>query len=234
VDTRVTRKLVLFDVDGTLILTGGIAAGLMAESVSSILNKPIQWTMDHFIGNTDRNIIHTLLRQNGIGESILEDLTDKVLEKYLMDLKSKLKKDSIVKILPGVKNLLDVLSIDHRFDLGLLTGNVKRGAQLKLSAKNLFKYFPVGAFGNDALQRKLLPPIAIQRAEKYYNRFFEKKDIWIIGDSIPDIECARTNHIRILVVFSGFTKKEELKKFNPDAYLENLSNINRVKQILLS
>ena len=233
-DEKVRRKLVLFDVDGTLILTGGVAAGLMAESVSSILNKPIQWTIDNFVGNTDRNIIHTLLRQNGVGESILEDLTDKILEKYLIDLESKLKTDSVVKVLPGVKKLLDVLSVDNNFVLGLLTGNVKRGAQLKLSAKNLFKYFPVGAFGDDALQRKLLPPIAIQRAEKYYKRFFERKDIWIVGDSIPDIECAHTNHIRILVVSSGHTKNEELKKFNPDAFLVNLSDINKVKQILLS
>ena len=106
------RKLLLFDVDGTLILTGGLAAGLMAEAVSRVIGSPIQWNITDFVGNTDRSIIQTLLRRNGAIEPMLADMTENVLEMYLKNLKIKLKDNSVVQILPGVKPLLRALKKD--------------------------------------------------------------------------------------------------------------------------
>jgi phosphoglycolate phosphatase-like HAD superfamily hydrolase len=206
----------------------------MAESASQVMRTPISWNIEDFVGNTDRSIITTLLRRNGASETMIEEMTDKVLEKYLKGLDVGLQQDGAVKILPGVKRMLDELQKDERFTLGLVTGNVLEGARIKLRAENLFSYFPIGAFGDDAVNREHLPPIAIQRAEKYYGYFFDRKDIWIVGDSTNDIKCAKANHLHSLVVATGHIKSEELQAFHPTALLENFSKTDKVINIILS
>lgn len=228
------KKLILFDIDGTLILTGGVAAGLMAESVSRVIGHPIQWEIRDFVGNTDHNIIQTLLRRSGAIEPMLNDLTAEVLAMYLKQLKAKLRDGEVVQILPGVKSLLAALKKDERFALGLLTGNVKAGARIKLSKAKLFDYFAIGAFGDDALKRENLPPIAIRRAEKHFNCFFKRTDVWIVGDSINDIQCAKLNHIRSLALASGHIKAEELQVYHPTALIHDLLDKNKFVDILLS
>jgi len=228
------KKLILFDIDGTLILTGGVAARLMAEAVAEQVGMPVQWNIRDFVGNTDRNIIYTLLNRSGVQEAIMEETTNRSIENYVKRLEQELKNDEVVTILPGVKQLLTVLKSDSRFAVGLLTGNVLRGAQLKLAKENLFSYFPIGAFGDDALKREQLPSFAIQRAEKYFGHFFDKKDIWIVGDSVNDITCAQVNHLKSLAVASGHVKEEELTGYHPSALVKDLTETENIIQILLS
>ena len=118
------RKLILFDIDGTLILTAGVAVKLMAEAVAEQVGMPVQWSIHDFVGNTDRNIIYTLLNRSGVREAIMEETTNRSLESYLKKLQQEVKKDEFVTILPGVKQLLSALKSDDRFALGRLTGNV--------------------------------------------------------------------------------------------------------------
>jgi phosphoglycolate phosphatase len=227
-----TKKLILFDIDGTLILTGGVAASLMVKSVSQVLNRPVQWNIRDFVGYTDRYILQTLLQRCGTSESFLDDFTEEALSIYLKGLSHELSQDGIIRVLPGVQKLVHAFSQDPRFALGLVTGNVRDGAAKKLNPVGLFKYFPVGAFGDDGMLREKLPPIAIQRAENHFHCFFEKKDIWIVGDSANDIYCAHSNHIRCLAVGTGHYKEEELREHNPDAYLEDLSDSQKVVNII--
>jgi phosphoglycolate phosphatase-like HAD superfamily hydrolase len=229
-----TKKLILFDVDGTLVLTGGVAVGLMTEVISEVAAMPVSWSLSDFIGNTDQNIIHTLLHRNGIGEANISEMTERIVEIYLNRLKGVLSKDGVIEVLPGVQTLLRTLKEDQNFFLGLLTGNMLAAAQIKLSVDHLFDYFPIGAFGDDALKREQLPPFAIQRAEKYYGHFFEKKDIWIIGDSINDIRCAHSNHLKCLAVASGHTPKEDLAAFRPNALVDDLKDFDAFIHILNS
>jgi phosphoglycolate phosphatase len=226
------KKLLLFDIDGTLILTGGVAVGLMTESISEVAGLPIRWSMADFVGNTDQNIIHILLHRNGIGESDIPEMSQIILQKYLERLKVELPKDGVIQVLPGVSKLLRLLNSDNKFSLGLLTGNMLAAAQIKLSQEQLFDYFPIGAFGDDALKREQLPPFAIQRAEKYYGHFFERKDIWLIGDSVNDIRCAHSNRLKSLAVASGHTSKEELTAHRPTALVNNLKNTSAILTIL--
>ncbi len=228
------KKLLLFDIDGTLILTGGVAAKLMAGSVSEAAGIPISWTMADFVGNTDRNIVMTLLNRCGISASDISEMTNRVMEVYLKKLKIEIVKDGVVTILPGVLQLLQALSEDDRFALGLLTGNVREGARLKLAAQHLYDHFPVGAFGDDALNREDLPPIAIRRAEKHFGHFFERHDTWIIGDSINDIRCAHANRLRSLAVASGHTREQDLLKYKPGTLLPDLSDSPKIIRLLLS
>ena len=229
-----SKKLILFDIDGTLILTGGVAARLMAEAVAEQVGMPVQWNIRDFVGNTDRNIIYTLLNRSGVREAIIEETTNRSIENYLKKLEQELKKDEVVTILPGVRQLLAVLKNDSRCALGLLTGNVLAGAQIKLAKEDLFSYFPIGAFGDDALKREQLPSFAIQRAEKYYGHFFNKKDIWIVGDSVNDIKCAQANHLKSLAVASGHVKEEELAEYHPSVLLPDLVPTEKIVNILLS
>lgn len=228
------KKLLLFDIDGTLILTGGVAARLMAVSVSEIAGIPVSWTMSDFVGNTDRNIVMTLLNRCGIAASSMNEMTTRVMESYLSKLKIEIVKDGVVTILPGVIQFLHTISSDSRFALGLLTGNVREGARLKLALQRLYDYFPVGAFGDDALNREDLPPIAIRRAEKHYGQFFERRDIWIIGDSVNDIRCAHTNRLQSLIVASGHTQEQDLLKYKPSGLLPDLKDSAKIIDILLS
>lgn len=230
----IKKKLILFDIDGTLVLSGGVAINVMIESISEISGTPVSWNIRDFVGNTDQNIIRTLLHRNGMNEVLIADLMDSILEKYVQQLATRLNKDGVVKILDGVEILLQKLKADEQFSLGLLTGNILEGAQIKLSKNGLFEYFPIGAFGNDALKREQLPPFAIQRAEKYYGHFYDRNDIWIVGDSINDIRCAHSNHIRCLAVASGHTKLEELELYHPDALVPDLIVTRAIMEILKS
>ena len=226
------RKLILFDIDGTLVLTGGLAGRIMVESISRVLRRPIQWGIMDFVGNTDRNIIRTLLRRNGATEPMLEDLAEEALAQYLKRLEEEIQQDQAIQVLPGVPELLNALQADSRFALGLLTGNMRESARLKLEPVNLHHYFPIGAFGDDSLKRSELPPFALQRAEKYYHCFFEPKNVWIVGDSVNDIKCAHANHLRCLAVGTGIQEKQELVRYHPDALLANLSDTRKVLRIL--
>jgi phosphoglycolate phosphatase len=224
------KKLILFDIDGTLISTGGLAVRLMVECVSTVLGHPIQWNIKDFVGNTDRNILATLFRTNGSSQANLEDFVAEALRLYLDGLPEILARDGVVKVLPGVKNLLELLETDERFHLGLLTGNIREGAYLKLSSAGLQRFFPVGAYGSDALKREDLPPFAIQRAEKYYHHIFEKEDVWLVGDSIHDVRCAFAHHLNCLAVASGRTTEAELLNYHPTAFVADLLN----KELILS
>lgn len=225
------KKLILFDIDGTLILTGGVASRVMIDGVARVLGHPIRWSVRDFVGNTDRSIIAKLLIQNGATEAQTEKMVEQALQYYLEHLPAALARDGVVRILPGVLPLLEKLSADSRFALGLVTGNVYEGARIKLSRGNLFAYFPVGAFGDDALKREELPPFAIQRAEKYYNHFFDRENIWIVGDSANDVKCARANHLKSLAVGSGVIPTEELAESKPTVLLPDLSDMDAVLDI---
>lgn len=218
------KKLILFDIDGTLITTKGAAVQLIVESVSRVLGHPVRWNITEFVGNTDRNILSGLFRKNGCSEALLVDFVEEALQLYLERLPEILKNDGVVKVLPGVRKTLKTLDQDERFDLGLLTGNLGESARLKLSAAGLFHYFPVGAFGDDALKRDDLPPFALRRAEKYYGCFFDKGNVWIVGDSIHDIRCAQAWHLRSLGVASGHTTETDLKAFCPTAFVKDLKD----------
>jgi phosphoglycolate phosphatase-like HAD superfamily hydrolase len=207
---------------------------LMISAISGVSGSPVTWSIGDFVGNTDQNIIRTLLLRNGINEVHVSGYVNDILVKYLSSLKIELHKDGVIQILPGVEKLLKNLKEDDYFSLGLLTGNILESAQIKLGKHGLFAYFPIGAFGDDALKREQLPPIAIQRAEKYYGHFYDRRDVWLVGDSVNDIKCAHANHVKCLAVASGHTTREELLYHHPHALVDDLQDTDEIIKILLS
>ncbi|NOX36908.1 MAG: HAD hydrolase-like protein [Calditrichaeota bacterium] len=230
--TKSDRKLLLFDIDGTLILTGGRAGRLMLRCVEQEVNQRLVYSVRDFVGFTDRYIIRNLLLRAGVSEDQVEAAIDRVIACYLDQLAGKLAAPNAIRVLPGVRELLDRLSRNGQYALGLVTGNVKEGARIKLSPVGLFKYFPVGAFGDDAMERSLLPPIAISRAEAHFGTQFRPENIWIIGDSPNDVRCAKANGLRSLAVASGVIPADELAAMQPDALLTDLSCVETVLDIV--
>jgi phosphoglycolate phosphatase-like HAD superfamily hydrolase len=106
------------------------------------------------------------------------------------------------------------------------------GAYIKLSAVGLYYYFAVGAFGSDHEDRNMLPPIAIERAQHYYGTRFKKEDVWIVGDSIHDVRCAKANGLKSIALPTGFTPESLLLDENPDHLLENLNDVEQIRSII--
>lgn len=229
-----SRILLLFDIDGTLILTGGRGKAAMVAAVEEEFNCSIQFEFKDFAGSTDRRIVHTLMEKNGIVVDDPEAAVTRVLERYLFHLQRLLGNGNGVEILPGIRQLLERVSNHDRFALGLVTGNIEPGGRMKLETPGLNGYFPVGAFGDDAIDRNLLPPIAIRRAETHYRETFLPERVWIIGDTPRDIRCGKANGLRSLAVATGGWSLKELNRYQPDVALPDLENTERVIKQLQS
>ena len=227
-----TDKLLLFDIDGTLLLSRGIPR----VSFLTVLKKHFPHISDKssvkFSGMTDPQIIKQLLNANGDHTHISPQLLKKLFKEFAIELAKNLNIGNPPDVLPGIVKLLDKLQSIPNCYLGLVTGNIMAGARIKLLAAGLYHYFPLGAFGSDHENRDLLPPIAINRAQVYFGKSFEKSNTWIIGDSIYDIRCAQANGLKNMAILTGFTPETALKDENPDFLLNNLDDIEMVLSII--
>ena len=225
-------KLLLFDIDGTLITGRGIPKKVFLQTVGKRYpNYPAEKDF-RFSGLTDPVIVQKILEVSGAPDFDNHTLINEILNEFLDCLQKNMNKDNPPHLLSGVSELLEAChKIDECF-LGLVTGNMERGAEIKLSAADLDHYFPVGAFGSDNYDRNLLPPLAVKRAEKFYNISFSKENIWIIGESIHDVRCAKANGLRCLAAAASTTTEEELHAEQPDAVLKDLSDLQKIMNIL--
>lgn len=227
-------RLLLFDIDGTLISSGGRGKNAMLAAIGALFGKtPENFSFKDFAGSTDPLIVRTLIQKNGI-QSVDPDTTyEKVLPHYIAFLERELNDHpEPVKVLPGVKKLLDLLQSDRQCCLGLVTGNIAEGAKMKLQSAGLTDYFSIGAYGSDAANRNLLPPIAVERAARKFDRHFSPENIWVIGDTPRDIACAKANEFRSLAVATGGWSTAQLQTHQPDVTLPDLSDSQKVLQLL--
>ena len=224
------HRRVLFDIDGTLISAGRVARDAILRS----LKESFDWayTPDHedrgkfdFSGKTDPQIVRELVLGE-VGTDRFERGLARALEIYLSELERQLLPGTVVPK-PGIAALLERLSADPRVTLGLLTGNLERGARLKLAPPDFNRYFPFGAYGSDSSDRYELPAIAVERAFEHTRRRFEGKSVVIVGDSIHDVACGRALGVRAVAVATGITSPERLAAEKPDALFESFADTDR-------
>ncbi|MBS0660809.1 MAG: HAD family hydrolase [Verrucomicrobia bacterium] len=222
-------RLLLFDIDGTLILTG--EAGLLAfrETMQSVFGAEDDLSRVDFSGATDSGIIRQLFGLHGIDHTI-ENL-ERFRGGYFPSLQRWLPARQ-GRVLPGVHELLAKLREHEHVQLGLLTGNYAEGARLKLQHYGLWEHFPFGAYADDHSDRNELGPFALRRAEAHTGRFYLGRQAWIIGDTPRDIACARACGARVLAVATGRHALAELQRCEPDAAVENLSDYEAVAELL--
>jgi len=228
---RSQRKLLLFDVDGTLILTRGRGRQAMVAAAEAEFGRSIRMEFKDFAGSTDRRIIAEMLAKNGIEVEEPETALKRVLARYLEKLQPLMSSPDTVEILPGVKTLLETVSHNGEFVPGLLTGNIEQGARIKLEAAGLNSYFAFGAYGDDHADRNQLPGFALQRAATLCGESFPPQNVWIIGDTPKDVECAKVNRLRSLAVATSAWSVADLMEHSPDAALPNFADTEAVLKV---
>ena len=220
--------LLLWDIDGTLVTSGGAGARALRTALHHVF--AIDGPLDDidFAGRTDRWILRTILQKFALPAS--EENLRRLLDAYLTTLPSELANPH-ARVLPGIPALLAATAGQPGFAQGLLTGNVRRGAQTKLAHHGLWDHFPFGAFGDDGELRPDLGPHALRRARDHTGTDFPAHRVWIIGDTAHDIACARTLSARVLAVATGGHPLAALAAHRPDALLADLTDTAAVLRI---
>ena len=174
-----------------------------------------------FAGRTDPLIVRQIFARFGIEHSPAN--FGKYIEGYVAALPGMLVANN-ARVLPGVLAILGQAAEHPGVAQGLLTGNLRRGAQIKLGFHGLWEYFPVGAFADDSEIRNELGPHAHRRARGHWGEDFPMERVWIVGDTPHDVACARAFGARALAVATGSSSASLLASHNPDAVLETLAN----------
>jgi phosphoglycolate phosphatase-like HAD superfamily hydrolase len=233
-------RLVLFDIDGTILGTSReIWPDPMKEVMEKVLGEAGQFrTVDTTAyrqgGKTDPQIFHDVLGLNGFSEKQIAPLLPRFEKVYLQALQDKVtERPDYVILKPGVETLVQRLHEHPEVLLGLLTGNYEVGARLKLQPPNLNRYFPFGAFGDGTRQRSDLPQRAVDAAEKITGYRFSNKEIVIIGDTPNDVQCGRHLNVRSVAVATSNYSIEILKAEKPDYVFADLTDTDKVLQAIL-
>ena len=232
----VKRKLVLFDIDGTLLLSAGAGRRAILAALAEYIPDLNAVAGIRFDGKTDPQIVTELLAAAGDSAPDDEERIGAVLRRYVAHLEMELAVHGHKsRMMPGIPALLDALEADAEVVLGLLTGNVAEGARLKLSAVGLEPgRFQVGAFGSDHARRGELPPIAARRAEPHFGRIPTGPEVVIIGDTPADVSCAECIGARTVAVATGGFSVGELEAAGAHAVFADFSDLARAREAILS
>ena len=219
--------LVFFDIDGTLISTGGAGGRSLRAAFSSLFE--IEQPGDvPFSGRTDRGIANNLFRLHGIDDT--HEQWTRLRDEYLRRLPEQLEACT-GRVLPGVRQLVQALQDCDDVALGLLTGNVREGARIKLGHFGLFAPFDFGGFGDHHVARNDVAEEALQAGKGHVG---EHDEVWVVGDTPLDVECARAIQAKSLAVATGIHDREELAGSDPHYLCDDLSDVDAVLGRLLS
>jgi phosphoglycolate phosphatase-like HAD superfamily hydrolase len=224
-------RLVLFDIDGTLLWSDGAGRRSMTVALTEAAGSagPAGYRYD---GKTDGQIVRDLLAASGMDAARIEAMIPKVIARYLALLADDLRERRL-RLFPGVADLLDAVEADDELTLGLLTGNVRTGAELKLRAAGVeFARFRVGAFGSDHHERPELPAIAQRRFAETRGVPVAGDRVVVIGDTPADIACGRGIGARAIAVATGHFKVDDLASYAPAAVFASLEDTAAVMRAI--
>ncbi len=205
-------KLLLFDIDGTLLKPLGVGKRAFMKSFEKRFGNITNIPDFAYDGLLDIEIVNKCLELLGV--CISEEEKRLIIEDYVDNLKEEIPKRKEEWLCPNVPEILK--KAERNFALSIVTGNVKEAAQLKLSSTGLFRYFPAGAYGDDADERWKLIGIAIRKSEEHYKVAFDLNNVFMIGDSVKDILAAKKNGVKSVSVATGLISYEKLKEKEPD------------------
>jgi phosphoglycolate phosphatase-like HAD superfamily hydrolase len=224
-------KLVLFDIDGTLVLTGRAGVRAMMRAMAEVFGLEGAFKDVSMAGRTDWHLLSIALAQEGrtLNRSDLERFRAvyvRFLEEEVLE-----RGEGRKGIMPGVRGLLDTLSSRDDILVGLLTGNFVEAARIKLEHFDLWRYFRCGAYGDDAEDRNALVPVALERARASDGRRAFTR-IVVIGDTPHDIACAAAAGATSLAVATGGFDVDALRAAGADVVLEDLSDGDAVLRVI--
>ncbi|HEX6160321.1 MAG TPA: HAD family hydrolase [Thermoanaerobaculia bacterium] len=225
-------RLILFDIDGTLVSDHGASRGAFKEALESVYGYDRDLSVYDFSGRTDPQIAFMVLRDAGFTDETIAAKIDTLWEVYLAGL-ARNATPGRVKVLPGMRELVEALAERDDVTLALLTGNIEPGARLKLAGPSLNDYFPFGAFGSDSPDRQQLPPIAMRRASEMYGHEVRGENVVILGDSIYDVRCGVPYEATTIAIASGKTPAEKLRAENPRHFFESAEDFDGLMAAIL-
>ena len=224
------KKLLLFDIDGTLLLTGRAGEHALRAAFKERFGVDDDLSSISFAGSTDGAIARQMFAPYDIPPTP-ENIAD-LFDGYVHHLALELPRRE-GKVLPGIVALLEALHEREDCVLGLLTGNIAKGAELKLSHYGVWDFFEFGAFADDHVDRNQLGPVAHSRAVEKHGSTFEAEDVFVLGDTPRDIDCARAAGFVAVAIATGSYGKDELAAHQPDFLFEDLSDTRGVLRTLL-
>jgi len=225
------RRIILFDIDGTLVW-GGPAKYAFVDAMKETYGTPGDFERVSFAGKTDPQIARELLLGVGLEPREIDRGFDRLWNRYLTHLEERLPADPVT-VLPGVPELLNALRDFADVGVGLLTGNIAGGARLKLSSGGLWEHFAFGSYGSDHEERDELPAIAVGRARSLWGDVVTADAAVVVGDTPRDVACGKAGGTRTLAVATGTFTSAELAVAGPDHVLEDLTETDRVLDLLV-
>jgi phosphoglycolate phosphatase len=223
--TATQKRLLLFDIDGTLIHSGGAGVHALKSAFTERFGIVDDLHDIEIAGMTDSGIVVSILNKHKIPAT--NENVSAFLDSYVHFLSLELPR-RVGKLLPGVLELLEKLKSRPHLVLALLTGNVSRGAQLKLEHYGVWHFFEFGAFADDHHDRNRLGTVARARAKEKHGRQFSTSEIDVIGDTPRDIACGKAFGARTIAVATGTWKRDQLAKYEPDFLIDDLSNVQGI------
>jgi phosphoglycolate phosphatase-like HAD superfamily hydrolase len=223
--------LILFDIDGTLVLTGGAGGRAMSLAFAEIFGVRDAFTGIPLAGRTDAWILQDGADAHGIPSDspALATFRDVYLRHLIVELEQPGARKGLM---PGVRELLDALSARDDVYLALLTGNYEQGARIKLEYFDLWRYFRCGAFGDDAPHRNGLVPKALARVAACGGPSFRAAETVVIGDTPLDVACAAFSGARSIAVATGSYSVEDLRASGADVVLQDLADTSEVLRVI--
>lgn len=218
------KRLVLFDIDGTLLWPDGAGRESMRAALMRVYGTAGAIDSYKFGGKTDRSTVRNLMEGAGLPPELIWqhfDLFGDVMEEELHRLIAGGHHD--VQPCPGAHDLITHLAARDDVVIGLLTGNFRQTAWVKVEAAGFdATLFPVGAYGNEAEERSDLPPIAVSRAGELTGFAFKGRQVVIVGDTVNDVTCGRGIGVRTIALLTGWSTRETLEAVSPDYLLDDL------------
>jgi phosphoglycolate phosphatase len=219
------KRLLLFDIDGTLIYSGGAGIQALIRAFKERFGIDDDLHDIEIAGMTDSGIVLSILDKHKIPAT--HENVSGFLDSYVHFLSLELPRRK-GNLLPGVMKLLEQLKSRPHVVLALLTGNVSRGARLKLEHYGVWHFFEFGAFAEDHRDRNELGRFARARAKEKHGREFTASEIDVIGDTPRDIACGKVLGARTVAVATGRWSRNELAKHEPDFLIDDLSDVETI------
>lgn len=228
-------KLVLFDIDGTLVKVLGAGRRALADAFTRIFERPdaiSHLDAEWFAGKTDLFIFRQVALDAGITSWDYDRRYSDLEATYLELLRVHVAGHPDAHALPGAEALLAALSADGEPALGLMTGNIEAGARVKLDPFGLNRFFPSGGFGSDALDRADIGRVARGRFERRLGTSIEPSEVVVVGDTPADVAAARACGFRVLAVASGWSDPQTLQASAPDLFALDLNDTAALAEAL--
>lgn len=224
------RRLLLFDIDGTIITSGGAGEQALRDAIKERFGKDEDFSDIVIAGATDARLADLILEKHNVPNT--PENVSALLDSYLHHLPARLPKHQ-GRVLPGIIELLDRLKTCDDCVLALLTGNLRRGAEIKLTHYGVWDYFEFGAFADDHPDRNELGKFAAARALEAHGEEFPPERIYVIGDTPRDVECGRAIGAKTVAIATGNYPIAMLEAHQPDFLFGDLSDTDAVLAALL-